>query len=350
MPFVWTETHDSTIVDLVDAMRDDGEDHELFGAMHLLPVGGMYVTAHEPVLSSSNHAFTLLYETQAIRALEGDTGHYMGMMTKPVIGTAGVAELSGRSSFSIPDASTIAHELGHNLSLAHAPCGGAPGPDPSFPYPDASTGAWGYDFRNGGRPVRPSKKDLMSYCGPVWISDYGFTKALRFRVSDADYAALSKSPAKSLLLWGGVDADSVPFLEPAFVVEAPPLLPESGAGYRLTGRTPGGGQLFSFSFTMPETADGDGSSSFAFALPVQAGWRESLATITLDGPGGTVTLDGESDIPMAILRNPRTGQVRGILRDPPLATEVAADAAGALAPGLEVLFSRGIPGTAAWRR
>ena len=348
VPFVWTETRDSSIVDLVDAMQDYGKDHELFGAMHLLPVGGMGVTAHEPVLTSSNWASDLFRETRTIRALEGGTGHYMGMMTRPVYGTAGVATIAGRSSFAIPDASTIAHELGHNLSLAHAPCGRAPRPDPSFPYPDGSIGAWGYDFRDGGRLVRPSKKDLMSYCGPVWISDYAFTKALRFRLSDADHVA---SPAKSLLLWGGVDADSVPFLEPAFVVDAPPLLPESGGEYRLAGQTTDGAELFSLTFAMPVTADGDGSSSFAFALPVRAAWEGSLATITLSGPDGTVTLDGDSDMPMAILRDPRTGQVRGFLRDPSAVTRVAADAVGqGVGSGLDVLFSRGIPDGDAWRR
>ena len=95
---------------------------------------------------------------------------------------------------------------------------------------------------------------------------------------------------------------------------------------------------------------GTGSSSFAFALPVRPGWEVSLGTITLSRPGGGITLDGGSDIPMAILRNPWTGQVRGILRDPPSAAEVAADAVGGAAPGLEVLFSRGIPGAAGWRR
>ena len=120
--------------------------------------------------------------------------------------------------------------------------------------------------------------------------------------------------------------------------------------YRITGRTAGGAELFSFSFTMPETADGNGSTSFAFALPVRAGWKDSLATITLSGPGGNVRLDGEGDIPIAILRDPQTGQVRGILGDPPHAAEVATDAVGVGTPGLEVLFSRGIPGVAAWRR
>ena len=352
IPFVWTETHDSSIVDLVRAMAADPEHHEMLGdARTLLPIGALAVTAHEPVLSSSNSAFTLLDQTGAIRVMEGGTGHYMGMMSPPVTGAGGVANRPGRSSFSQPYPGTIAHELGHNLSLAHAPCGDPANADFSYPYPDGSTGAWGYDFRGGGRLVRPYTPDLMSYCGPNWVSDYHFTNALRYRLYDAGSAAAAVSASsRSLLLWGGVGADSVPYLEPAFVIDAPAALPDSVGEYRVTGRTAGGGELFSVSFTMPVTADGDGSSSFVFALPVRGGWEGSLATFTLSGPGGNVTLDGESDIPMAILRDPRTGQVRGVLRDPPQATEVAADTVGAHAPGLDVLFSRGIPGAVAWRR
>ena len=86
--------------------------------------------------------------------------------------------------------------------------------------------------------MRPSTDDLMSYCGPQWISDYNFTKALRFRLSDADNEQLPRlaSPAKSLLLWGGTGADSAPFLEPAFVVEAPPAAARLG-GRMAAGRT-----------------------------------------------------------------------------------------------------------------
>ncbi len=104
---------------------------------------------------------------------------------------------------------------------------------------------------------------------------------------------------------------------------------------------------------MPDVADGDGGSSFVFALPVQPEWEGNLASITLSGPGGTVTLDGATDRPMAILRDPRSGQVRGFLHDVPPAAQAAPDAdasAGVGATGLEVLYSRGIPSTEAWRR
>ena len=352
IPFVWTETHDSSIVDLVGAMAADPDHHEMLGdARTLLPIGALAVTAHEPVLSSSNNVFTLAAQTGAIRVMEGGSGHYMGMMSPPVTGGFSGLANGTRVNFSVPSPGLIAHELGHNMSLAHAPCGGAGGPDPSYPYSDGSIGAWGYDFRDSGRLVHPSTLDLMSYCGPQWISDYHFTNALRFRLyNEGSAAAAVSASAPSLLLWGGTGADSVPYLEPTFVIDAPAALPDSTGDYGITGRTAAGAELFSLSFTLPVTADGDGGSSFAFALPVRAGWENSLATITLSGPKGSVTLDGDSDIPMAIVRDPRTGEVRGILRDPPTETEAAADAAETLAPGLEVLFSRGIPGSAAWRR
>ncbi len=308
------------------------------------------MTAHEPVLTSSNNAFTLRDEAKAIRALEGGRGHYMGMMSGPVSAAAGVAYFRGRASFSVPVADIIAHELGHNMSLFHAPCGATFFLDPSFPNPDGSAGAWGYDFRGDGGLVHPSMPDLMSYCGPPDGISYHFTNALRYRLHDEGSAAAAEVAARttSLLLWGGTSADSEPFLEPAFVVAAPPALPDSTGEHRLIGRSASGVQLFSLSFAMPQTTDGDGSSPFAFVLPVQPGWEGNLASITLTGPDGSTTLDGDSDLPMAILRSPRTGQIRGILRDP--LPVIRADPGAARAPGVEFLFSRGLPDAEAWRR
>ena len=352
IPFV--SGSDSSIVELVEAMADNPDDHPLlWDTRTLLPIGDLVVTAHDPVLTSSRVAVVLLRETMAIRAAEGGAGHYMGTMSPPVAGASGTALRPGRSSFSIPDSWVMSHELGHNLSLYHAPCGASLWVDPSYPHPFGSIGAWGYDFRDGGSLVPPGRRDLMSYCPSRWISDYHFANGLRFRLSDADSAGLPYlGRRKSLLLWGGVDRDGLPFLEPAFVLEAPPTLPRSGGEYRLAGRTGGGTELFSLSFAMPDVADGDGSASFAFTLPVGAGWERRLATITLAGPGGSGTLDADSDLPVLILRDPRTGQVRAILRDPPEPAMRQPDVAAALGaePGLEVLFNRGMPDAAAWRR
>ena len=347
IPFLWSADPDRAAVEAAKGMEADPEGHDLLEDTRvLLPVGGIEVTAHGPVQSTSNNAYDLLSQTEAIRVLEGGGGHYVGLMSGTVTGVAGVAYIRSRSSFSRPNSGTIAHELGHNMGLAHAPCGVAG--DPSYPYADGSTGSWGYDS-GSGRLVPPSlHKDLMSYCGPQWISDYHFTKALRHRLRDEGKSPVAAT--RSLLLWGGIDAEGNPFLNPAFVAKAPAALPDATGDYTVTGRDTGGRELFSLSFPVLETADEEGSASFAFALPVRPGWGGSLATITFSGPAGSVVLDRESDIPMAILRDPWTGRVRGILRDPPLESEVAADAAGAAPSSLEVLFSRGIPEAGSWMR
>ena len=348
VPFLWTADPDSAVLETVGGMAADPEGHELLGLLRtLLPVGDLTVTAHEPVLSSSNNEHDLLDQTQAIRVMEAGTGHYMGTMSGNF---GGLAPQGRMANFSGLHARVIAHEFGHSFSLPHAPCGGAGSPDPAYPNADGTTGAWGYDFRDGSL-LPPSWVDLMSYCSPRWVSDYNFTKALHYRLANEGApVAAAAALARSLLLWGGTDADGQMYLEPTFVIDAPPALPDSGGDYRLTGRTAGAAELFSLSFAMPETADGDGSSSFVFALPVRPEWAGNLASVTLSGPGGSATLDGDTDLPMTVLLDPVTGQVRAILRDLP-----QADAAAALAPqagldSLEVLFSRGIPGAEAWRR
>ena len=349
VPFLWTVDPDSAILDTTSGMAADPENHEMLWATRtLLPVGELEVRAHEPVLSTTNNAGALGNVTAAIRLMEGGTGHYMAMMSGNVDGPGGFAR-GNRLSFSRPSATTIAHELGHNMSLDHAPCGGPAGLDSGFPYPDGSIGAWGHDFE-ASTLVSPTRSDLMTYCRPRWISDYHFTNALRYRLFDEGAPAAVAAQTRSLLLWGGMDADSVPYLEPAFVVDAPPELPQSSGEFRLGGQTGTGVELFSLFFDMPETADGDGSSSFAFVLPVQPGWVDDLASIMLSGPSGSVQLDGDTDLPMTILRNPSTGQVRGILRDVPQADATAALAPRAGADSLDVLFSRGIPDAAAWSR
>ena len=350
IPFLWSADPDSAILKQTAGMATDPDGHELLADAHiLLPIGDIDVTRHEPVITSSNSMHSVFAETKAVRAIEGGSGHWMGMISGSTTGPGGLAGMPGRISAGLPSATIIAHELGHNMSLAHAPCGGVGAPDPAFPYRDGSIGGWGYDWEDR-RLVRPNALDVMgSWCRPQWISDYHFSKALRFRVSD-DGTAASAAHARSLLLWGGVDSVGVPFLEPVFVVDAPPVLPDSAGQHRLTGRSATGGILFSIAFTMPVVADADGRSAFAFVLPVQPGW-EALASVALTGPGGSATLDADSDRPMAILRNPRNGQVRGILRDLSLPAQIAADEAAAVAgPSLEVLFSRGIPDAAAWSR
>lgn len=154
-----------------------------------------------------------------------------------------------------------------------------------------------------------------------------------------------------LFISGGADANGTPHLDPAFVLDAPPSLPAAEGRHRITGRDADGAELFSLSFEMPVIADGDGRGSFLFAVPVQEGWADRLSSITLEGPGGSSILDRSTDRPMAIFRDPASGQIRQITRDLPTGP-AGREAAEALAAetGFELIFSRGIPEPADWRR
>lgn len=172
VPLVWSENPDRSVIDVVASAAGDPHAAELLrGVRDLLPVSALSVTAHAPVTMSSNKASQLLAEIEAIRVMEGAAGHYMGLMAQFEM-YGGLAYRPGRASVAVPQSGTVAHELGHNMSLAHAPCGDPAQVDPAFPYADGSIGAWGYDFRHGGRLVPPTSSDLMSYClNQRWISD-----------------------------------------------------------------------------------------------------------------------------------------------------------------------------------
>ena len=147
----------------------------------------------------------------------------------------GVAYLSGKVGLSLDpfsfrddrflrDNYVFPHEMGHNFSLPHAPCGGPAGVDPNYPYSEARLGPRrGWKFIEN-RFIEPDETyyDLMSYCNPTSVSDYNFGKAARYlEVSTrlavqppkvlasnaSDYVPLTRTgeKAQSLALSGDVD-------------------------------------------------------------------------------------------------------------------------------------------------
>ncbi|WP_419942005.1 Ig-like domain-containing protein [Candidatus Palauibacter sp.] len=353
VPFISTSDNDREAdVFVAGATPDD----DLFFELNTLnPVGVFEITKHPSVTVSSNDIFEMLAEMDRIRMVEDGIGHWMGLSANPGPSN-GVAYLGahpnpnrGKISVSRLNVGTIAHELGHNLNLRHTDCGDPAGIDLTFPYDNARTGVWGYDPRDGGSLVPPDRADYMSYCDPAWVSDYYFTNALRFRLQDT--VEVWPAASRTLIVSGAAAADGTLHLDPAFVVETTPVVPPFGGPYELTGRRADGSELFSLSFDMQEIWDGDGRSGFTFALPVQAEWESELASLALTGPGGTVEMREGSEPPMAIMRDPVTGHVRAILRDLP-AGAMGPGALDALAPepGLDIMVSGGLPGSAAWRR
>ena len=344
VPFLWTQDPDSAVLDATADMEEDPDEHELLSHTRtLLPVVDLDVEAHDAVESSSNHSLNLVSQTQAMRSIEGGTGHWMGTMTGRGSGPSGVAPIPGWTLFSILRSNIIAHELAHNMNLRHAPCGGAGSSDPHYPRGDGSTGAWGYDFESESL-VPPTHRDLMTYCVPRWISDYHFTKMVGHRLSHPQ-ARRSPTTARSLLLWGGATPEGDLVLNPAIVVDAPTALPEADGDHRIAGLTADSTEIFSIDFEMPELSEG--GSAFAFVLPLQPGWSDSVAIIALTGPDGEAALTMETDRPVAIVRDSRTGQVRAFLRGD---AAVDAQAGPSAERGVVVRFSRGIPWSGEERR
>ena len=353
VPFLWSANPDSAVVRAVAELHPD---HELFRETRdWLPVAELEIRAREPVTVDYDPAddiFRLLRDTDLVRVADGGDGrYYMGVRLAARDGVGGIARKPGFASVSELSGHTIAHEFGHNLSLSHTPCGRPGGVDPEYPHIHASIGAWGYDFTSGELVDPDTHKDLMSYCRRFdWISDYSFAKASEYRSARAA-AATHRAPGRVLVLRGGVGAGGELALLPAFVLHAPPSLPRGG-GYRVSGETRDGEVLFAMDLAMPEIADGDGGGGFTFALPAPDEWAGTLARIVLTGPEGSAILEEGSAPPEALVLDRATGRVRAILRDIADPAEVQAMAAGRTEPvgRVEVLFSRGIPDAAAWRR
>jgi hypothetical protein len=315
----------------------------------MLPIGDLDLEVHETYTTTADlttdggwRAF--LREITALRVAEGSHRHYYGALVLPSGSKwGGLASIGNPVSVGRPSATTFAHEIGHNVSLRHAPCGGAGGPDPSYPHDGGSIGAWGYESGLGsglGLLRDPDDyKDLMGYCYPKWVSDYHFKKAIDFRL-EVDASPAAAAQQQVLLLWGSA-GDGEMFLEPTFVLDAPPRLPSEDGPFRLEGLDHEGGVLFSLSFAPQEVEWGGGQ--FAFAVPLGAEGIEALDAISLIGPEGALTVDRSTRLPrMALATDRATGSIRAILRDGVVPAAISATAT--------VRFSQGLPDSGPVRR
>jgi len=190
----------------------------------------------------------------------------------------------------------------------------------------------------------------MGYSNPDWVSDYHFNRALDHRRAAKVFggaSAAASAPAaandpetppsqKTLLLWGGVGNDEF-VLEPAFLLDGTPKLPQSGGPYGLEGFGVDGDRQFGFNFTPDPVEYGGGH--FLFAVPYDPERDGALDRVVLSGPDRTFALRPGGTDPMAIIVNRDTGRVRAILRD--------WDGGFNLVDGAtEIMVSDGLPGGA----
>lgn len=196
--------------------------------MAAYPLSDVVVTRHAPYTSTSvTQAITadnedtldawgkLLGEIAALRRLEGVRGlHYYGFIPKhDYWGVVGIgympgATAVGRAPLLASDTGwggTLRHESGHNFGRPHSPCG-VDG-DTAYPYAGGLLGStWGYDRRNGKFFDPSSTKDLMSYCGPSWVSDWTYDHVQAyFETSPLDDLATALSVHPQSVASGGGD-------------------------------------------------------------------------------------------------------------------------------------------------
>jgi hypothetical protein len=262
-----------------------------------MPVQAVNVTLRVTPYSSSVDSLpsdgssewsTVLNEIRTLQVVDG-TGKYFYGVVKTTYGSgiAGIGYVPGKSAVGwdrMPSGDgVLAHEVGHNLSLLHAPCGHPGGEDPAFPYLDGSIGVWGLDI--GSLTLKsPSSVDLMGYCNGInWISDYHYQKALDYRQSLVGSTAAGAQTG--LLVWGRI-VNGVVTLEPAFEIAAPVQLPEQRGAYVLEGLDDRGSILFSYQFAGDPVADQlVEQRQFAFVIPFGASRSDRLARLRVRGGG-----------------------------------------------------------------
>jgi hypothetical protein len=128
---------------------------------------------------------------------------------------------------------THAHEVGHNHDREHAPGCGAGNPDPNFPYVSGGKGTIGnsahpnFGFDIDSLDIYPysSYYDIMSYCGPEWVSDYTYEALLAYAQPDAEDTSQWQ---QAFLVSGSIDPAGKVTFRPAYMLDAPIDLPDRG--------------------------------------------------------------------------------------------------------------------------
>lgn len=144
---------------------------------------------HEPIdldlgdACSSETKFAALRELSFLRTERASDRFFIGVLPCSAGGVAFTPGFVQVTSPGLERTDTFLHELGHNFSLLHAPCGVPPGVDPNFPYRDGVLGLPGFDASTDTW-LPSDANDVMGYCTGTWLSDYNYAQAARYRMAE----------------------------------------------------------------------------------------------------------------------------------------------------------------------
>lgn len=267
---------------------DDGALDAVAWPREVLPLDVVNVDVRAPYTLSIPSADEgaegrVLQELRELRLLDGASAYYHGILPPetPEDWSAGRGYIRIPVAVSTQDevgrvsGSVVAHELGHNFSLRHAPCGGAALPDDDYPYPDGVIGVYGYGPRLIDHEVdvlhAPDTADFMGYCWPEWISDYAYEKVLEFRANEASSVTMANAavPSTTLLVSGSVGDAEGAVLRPLFVTTTEPAPPAPGQ-WRFEMLSRDGVVLLSVPFDASEVggAEPGDARDFAFTIAI----------------------------------------------------------------------------------
>ncbi len=244
-------------------------------SLQVLPIGDMDVDIRTPyVYTGAYDLEDLLMEISDLRDLDGSDRLYHGIIVPPDGSgsqTAGIGFVGYPVSVSIDlggAAFVIAHEMGHNLNLGHAPGCDAPGADTDYPYADAAVTTWGYDVTQN-RLVEPTatKRDFMSYCSDLWVSDYHFSRAVDHRQGSA--IGFGPPVSEGLLISGRLAADGLSrfSLMPVAQYHAAEQISESDLPYRFVAWDAQGVEVVDQRFSRLTIEDVANSYAFSLRVP-----------------------------------------------------------------------------------
>ncbi len=217
----------------------------------------------------------------------------------------------------------IPHELGHNLSLGHAPGCSAGLVDENYPHPNGQLGpglGWELNWRRFVSGEDQAFTDLMSYCGATkFISGYNYGKASEYWLSfepgsgagistgtsvaeapveisptaDSDggtggistQAASTSDATGSLALSGGISAEGVWSLGQAQLSERGPRPPAEDGEFTLVLFDSAGVQVYDEPLAVIQISEGE-ESFWAARTPLPL--RTAAEIVILDPQGNEV--------------------------------------------------------------
>jgi BACON domain-containing protein/peptidase M66-like protein len=245
-------------------------------ALQVLPIGDVDIDIRTPyVYTGAYDLEDLLMEISDLRDLDGSDRLYHGVIVPPGgsnATTAGVGFVGYPVSVSIDlggAAYVIAHEMGHNLNLGHAPGCDAPGADADYPYADAAVTTWGYDVTQNTL-VEPTdtKRDFMSYCQDLWVSDYHFSRALQHRLGSP--IGFGPPVPQGLLLSGRLSNTGLSRFSALPVARYHPMaaLGERQDTYQFRAWDAQGVEVVNHEFERLTIEDVEASHAFSFRVPM----------------------------------------------------------------------------------